>query len=75
LIPANQERSSATADTVTLVVNGSATTYFYDGANWRRVGLGGANANDTPVPGGRFGADQQEGQRRRLRDVSAHGAV
>lgn len=44
--------SSSSADTVVLTVNGSASTYFHDGTNWRRVGLGGGNANNTVVPAG-----------------------
>lgn len=46
--------SPATADTVTLVVNGSATTYFYHtGVNpprWSRVGLGSQDASNVPIP-------------------------
>jgi hypothetical protein len=44
--------SPAEADTVVLTAGGSVTTYFHDGANWRRVGLGGANSNETPIPVG-----------------------
>ena len=44
--------SSSSADTVVLTVNGSASTFFHDGTNWRRVGLGGGNANNTVVPAG-----------------------
>lgn len=44
--------SSSVADTVVLTVNGSASTFFHDGTNWRRVGLGGGNANTTVVPAG-----------------------
>ncbi len=42
----------AEADTVVLTSGGSVRTYFHDGANWRRVGLGGGNANAVPVPVG-----------------------
>ena len=44
--------SSSSADTVTLTVNGSASSYFHDGSNWRRVGLGSSIANDTVVAAG-----------------------
>ena len=44
--------SAAEADTVVLSAGGSATTYFHDGSNWRRVGLGSSNANDTVVAAG-----------------------
>jgi len=42
----------AEADTVVLTAGGSVATYFHDGANWRRVGLGGGSMNATPVPVG-----------------------
>jgi hypothetical protein len=44
--------SANVADTVVLTSGGSATTYFHDGTNWRRVGLGGGDANATVVPVG-----------------------
>jgi hypothetical protein len=44
--------SAAEADTVVLSAGGSATTYFHDGSNWRRVGLGSGIANDTVVAAG-----------------------
>jgi hypothetical protein len=44
--------AAAAADTVVLTSNGSANTYFYDGSNWRRVGLGGQISNDVPIPVG-----------------------
>ena len=44
--------SSSEADTVVLTANGSASTYFHNGTNWRRVGLGGSNADSTAVPAG-----------------------
>lgn len=40
----------AEADTVILTANGSAATYFHDGTNWRRLGLGGSIADDIVVP-------------------------
>ena len=46
--------SPATADTVTLAVNGSATTYFYHTGvtppRWSRVGLGSPDASNVPIP-------------------------
>jgi len=44
--------SSSSADTVVLTANGSATTYFHNGTNWRRVGLGSGSADATAVPVG-----------------------
>ena len=44
--------SAAEADTVVLSSGGSATTYFHDGNNWRRVGLGSSSADDTVVAAG-----------------------
>jgi hypothetical protein len=44
--------SAAAADTVVLTSNGSANTYYYDGSNWRRVGLGGQISNDVVIPVG-----------------------
>jgi hypothetical protein len=41
--------SANVADTVVLTSGGSATTYFHDGTNWRRVGLGSGDANATVV--------------------------
>ena len=43
--------SSTNADTVVLTSNGSATTYYYDGTNWRRAGIN-SNANSVAVPPG-----------------------
>jgi hypothetical protein len=43
--------SSTTADTVVLTSNGTATTYYYDGTNWRRAGIN-SNANSVAVPPG-----------------------
>jgi hypothetical protein len=43
--------SSTNADTVVLTSNGSATTYYYDGSNWRRAGIN-SNANAVVVPAG-----------------------
>lgn len=44
--------SSSSADTVVLTANGSATSYFHNGTNWRRVGLGSSSADATLVPAG-----------------------
>lgn len=44
--------SSSSSDTVVLTANGSATTYFHNGTNWRRVGLGSGSADTTIVPAG-----------------------
>ena len=43
--------SSATADTVVLTANGSATTHYYDGTRWRRAGLN-SNSDSVAVPPG-----------------------
>lgn len=37
------------ADTVILTTAGVASTYFYDGVNWRKVTLGTPNADATPI--------------------------
>ena len=46
--------SAASADTITLVVNGSAATYFYNTGvtpnRWSRVAFGNPDANNTPLP-------------------------
>ena len=46
--------SSAAADTITLVINGSASTYFYNTGTspnrWSRVAFGSPEANHTPLP-------------------------
>ena len=42
----------AAADTVVLTSNGSVTTYYHDGNNWRRVGLGAVNSDAVVVPVG-----------------------
>jgi hypothetical protein len=44
--------SPATADTVVLSSGGSATTFFHDGTNWRRTGLGSPISNTNVVPVG-----------------------
>jgi hypothetical protein len=44
--------SPSTADTVVLIGNGSPSTFYYDGSNWRRTGLGGSVANSTVIPVG-----------------------
>jgi hypothetical protein len=36
---------------VVLTSNGTATTYYYDGTNWRRAGIN-SNANSVAVPPG-----------------------
>ena len=41
--------SGAVADTVVLVSNGSASSYFYNGAQWRKFGLGSPLADSVPV--------------------------
>ena len=41
--------NAASADTVVLISNGSASTYFYDGTNWRRVGFNNPIANTTVI--------------------------
>jgi hypothetical protein len=33
-----------------LTSGGTASTYFYNGTNWKRVALGSPNADTTPVP-------------------------
>jgi hypothetical protein len=40
------------ADTITIVVNGSATTYFYNTSlsRWSRVGLGSSDSSNVPLP-------------------------
>ena len=42
--------SAAVADTVVLTSGGSASTYFFDGTNWRRVFTGSPISNTTPIP-------------------------
>lgn len=44
--------SASSADTVILFAGGTASTYFFDGANWRRVALGSPIADTTPIPVG-----------------------
>jgi hypothetical protein len=44
--------SAAAADTVVLSSGGSFSTFFYDGANWKRVTLGSPTANTSVVPVG-----------------------
>jgi len=44
--------SASTADTVVLTSAGAASTYFYNGTNWKRVALGSPNADTTPIPVG-----------------------
>jgi hypothetical protein len=42
--------SVSAADTVVLTSAGSANTYFYNGANWKRVALGSPDADNTIIP-------------------------
>lgn len=42
--------SPSAADTILLSSGGSANTFFHDGSNWRRVGLGNPIANTNAVP-------------------------
>ena len=44
--------SSSSADTIVLSSAGSLNTFFHDGSNWRRVGLGNPLANTNTVPVG-----------------------
>lgn len=44
--------SSSSADTIVLSSAGSLSTFFHDGTNWRRVGLGNPVANTNTVPVG-----------------------
>ena len=41
--------TAAAADTIVLTSNGSATTYFFDGVDWRRVAFGNPKSNDTLI--------------------------
>jgi hypothetical protein len=43
---------AAAADTVTIVVNGSASTHYYNTSlgRWTRVGLGNLDSSDLPIP-------------------------
>lgn len=42
--------SANAADTVVLTVGGIPSTYFFNGTNWIRVGLGGGNSDNVAVP-------------------------
>ena len=42
--------SASSADTLALSSGGSVSTFFFDGSNWRRVGLGNQLANTNVVP-------------------------
>ena len=44
--------TSTNADTLSLTAGGSATAFFHDGSNWRRVALGNPLANTNVVPVG-----------------------
>ena len=44
--------SPATADTLVLSSGGSVNTFFHDGTNWRRTGLGSPVSNSNVVPVG-----------------------
>jgi hypothetical protein len=41
--------NAGSADTVILTSDGSASTFFYDGTNWRRVAFGNPVANSTVI--------------------------
>ncbi len=41
--------NASSADTVVLTSGGSASTYFYDGTNWRRVAFGSPLADNTVI--------------------------
>jgi hypothetical protein len=45
-------QSARSADTVSLVSSGSVSTYFHDGATWRKLALGLPGADAAPVPAG-----------------------
>jgi hypothetical protein len=40
----------AQADRITLANLGSSSSYYFDGQNWRRVGLGQPVSNDVAIP-------------------------
>jgi hypothetical protein len=42
--------SASVADVVSMSVNGSTSTFFYDGTNWRRVTLGTPISNGQMIP-------------------------
>jgi hypothetical protein len=42
--------NSRTADNVTTTTNGSVSSYFFDGTNWRRVALGNPLADNVILP-------------------------
>ena len=44
--------ASAAADKIVLVGSGAASTYWYNGTEWKRVAFGNPNANTTVVPAG-----------------------
>lgn len=44
--------SASSADTLVLTAGGASSTYFHDGANWRRVVFGSPVSNTTAVPVG-----------------------
>jgi len=44
--------NSSSADKVVLVSGGSSSTYWYDGANWKRIFAGSPVSNTTVVPAG-----------------------
>ena len=52
--PVQGGSSASSADTITIVVNGSATTYFFNTAasppRWSRVALGSPDASNVPLP-------------------------
>lgn len=42
--------SASSADTVLLISGGTASTFWYNGTNWKKVTLGSPNSDTTPVP-------------------------
>lgn len=42
--------TAASADTLMLTIGGNASTYWYDGTNWRRVTLGSPISNNVSIP-------------------------
>lgn len=42
--------SASSADTVLVVSGGTASTFWYNGTNWKKVTLGSPNSDTTPIP-------------------------